>query len=70
MIFPPQCNQTAPKAEQLVYNLLKSEFGDSNQISVFHEVRLQSTRERNREYERKERMQKREEAEEERKERM
>ena len=51
MIFPPQCNQTAPKAEQLVYNLLKSEFGDSNQISVFHEVRLQSTRERNREFE-------------------
>jgi len=51
MIFPPQCNQTAPKAEQLVYNLLKAEFGDTNQISVFHEVRLQSTRERNREFE-------------------
>ena len=51
MIFPPQCNQTAPKAEQLVHNLLKAEFGDTNQISVFHEVRLQSTRERNREFE-------------------
>ena len=51
MVFPLQCNQTAPKAEQLVYNLLKSEFGDTNQVSAFHEVRLQSIRDRNREFE-------------------
>jgi hypothetical protein len=51
MVFPYQCNQSAPKGEQNVYNLLKAEYGSSEQITVFHEVRIQATRERNREYE-------------------
>ena len=51
MVFPYQCNQSAPKGEQYVYNLLKAEYGDSEQTSVFHEVRIQKTRERNREFE-------------------
>lgn len=51
MVFPSQCNNSSPKGEQMVYNLLKAEFKDSQSTSVFHEVRIQSTRERNREYE-------------------
>lgn len=51
MVFPYQCNQSAPKGEQNVYNLLKAEYGNSEQTSVFHEVRIQKTRERNREFE-------------------
>ena len=51
MIFPYQCNESAPKGEQNVYNLLKAEYGNSENVSVFHEVRIQSIRKRNREYE-------------------
>lgn len=51
MVFPYQCNQSAPKGEQYVYNLLKAEYGDSEQTSIFHEVRIQKTIEKNREYE-------------------
>ena len=51
MIFPTQCSDSAPQAEKQVYNLLKAEFESSENISVFHEVRIQSSRERNREYE-------------------
>jgi hypothetical protein len=51
MVFPNQCNQSAPKGEQSVFNLFRAEFGNSEHTSVFHEVRIQSTRERNREYE-------------------
>ena len=51
MVFPYKCNESAPKGEQNVYNLLKAEYGNSENVSVFHEVRIQSTRERNREYE-------------------
>ena len=51
MIFPSQCNDSAPQAEKQVYNLLKSEYRSSETTTVFHEVRIQSSRDRNREYE-------------------
>ena len=51
MIFPSQCNDSAPQAEKQVYNLLKAEYGGSEDIFVFHELRIQSARERNREFE-------------------